>query len=421
MSRFLLSKAARGATALAFVLVAQLVAAQAITNEVKDRVLNRMSELITQNAYVAGQDFGKWDSFLSAHKEAIDKAETVPTFISSVNQALRQFGFSHIQLMSPRTAEARRTRSMVGIGVSIQIEPEGLRVVALFDDGPAKKSGIEVGDIIMEVDGHKAEDNSRIAGEEGTPVELKIKRASGEVKTIKVVRAKFSTVRPETLTWVGDDTAVLKVPSFDTNYGAKNIEKLFSEAKRAKFLVIDLRANGGGAVINMTHFLNHLLPVGTPVGTFVSRNVANRYKEETKNEPDDVIAIAKWSPFKIRAGMANVERYKGRIAVLIDGGTGSASEITAAALKENLNVPVVGSKSAGAVLASLMAPLPDGFMLQYPVTDYVTNGGLRLEGNGVLPDVDAPAPRFGEKDEAIEKALVLLQRAALRDQRSGGR
>lgn len=85
-----------------------------------------------------------------------------------------------------------------------------------------------------------------------------------------------------------------------------------------------------------------------------------------------------------------------------------------------IDAPVIGSKSAGAVLVSIMGPLPKGYMLQYPVTDFVTPKGLRLEGHGVEPILETPAVvKFGEKDTAIDKAVLLLQRIDLRQDRSG--
>jgi carboxyl-terminal processing protease len=62
----------------------------------------------------------------------------------------------------------------------------------------------------------------------------------------------------------------------------------------------------------------------------------------------------------------------------------------------------------------MMLPLRDGggFWMQFPVTDYVTIKGLRLEGNGLKPDFEEGMPRFGEEDKAISKALALLSEAS---------
>ncbi|HZH97413.1 MAG TPA: S41 family peptidase, partial [Fimbriimonadaceae bacterium] len=262
---------------------------------------------------------------------------------------------------------------------------------------------------------------AELAGEEGTVLELKVKKGKdGKVQDYKITRAKYSNVRPETLTWVNSTTAMLKVPTFDVGYNRKRVEDLMTEAGKAKNLILDLRSNPGGAVINLTHLMGLLLPEGTPIGTFISRSTVSRFVKERGGSPTDLVAIAHWSPMKLKAQKNEVPVFKGNVAVLINGGSGSASEIAAAALKESLNAPLIGTKSAGAVLVSVMAPMPHGYMLQYPITDYITMQGLRLEGNGVQPVVEAPAAvRFGEPDVAVEKAVILLQRAELRQGRDG--
>ena len=109
------------------------------------------------------------------------------------------------------------------------------------------------------------------------------------------------------------------------------------------------------------------------------------------------------------------EPFKGDLVVLIDGGTGSASEMIVAALKDYRGATMIGTKSAGAVLASAMRPLEHGFLLQFPMMDYVTIKGRRLEGNGLLPDVTAPTPRFGAPDIGVQEALRVFKEKSQSD------
>ena len=382
----------------------------AISPEQKSEVLARMTQLITRSAFVPGVDFSKWEKFIEEEKGEIDEAKDVDSFNTAVNKALRNFGFSHIVLMSPQATRARMNRSVVGIGVTIQPEEAGFRVVKTVPGEPAAGAGIVPGDLLVEADGKKLSATTQITGEEGTEVAIKVRKEDGTEKVVTVKRHKYSTVSPETLTWVGDDAAVLKINTFDLSYDRELVEKHMEAAAKAKYLVLDLRSNGGGAVVNMNHLLSLLLPTSTPIGTFVTRTTVTRYVEDTKGDPNDVVAIAKWSEAKLRTMKAKVAPFAGKIAVLVNEGSGSASEIAAAALNETLKSPVVGHPSAGAVLASIMVPLPGGFMLQYPITDYVTLGGVRLEGTGVKPEALVDTPRFNEKDLAIDKALGLLKK-----------
>jgi carboxyl-terminal processing protease len=392
-----------------------------LTPEVKQEVLTAMSDLITKSAYVPGADFSKWPDFLAKQQEAVDKAKNAREFVTAVNGALRQFGVSHIVFATPEQARARRDKQVIGIGVSLQIEPDGMRVVNLFSAAPAAQAGIQIGDLIIEADGKKPLNPGALTGDAGTTVKLKVRKIDGKTVEYSVTRAKFSSVRPETLSWPTKDTALLRIYSFDAGYNRKNVEDLMKAAAGAKQLILDLRSNGGGAVTNFVHLLGLMMKADTPIGTFVSRTMVERFIKETGGKATDTLEIAHWSDSKVKAGRSAIPPFKGKIAVLVNGGTGSASEIVAAALQEILEAPVVGSKSAGAVLVSIMRPLPQGYQLQYPISDFVTMHGVRLEGTGVIPDVEAPLTKYNEKDAAVDKAIALLHRSELRDERFGAK
>jgi carboxyl-terminal processing protease len=397
--------------------------AQILSPESRDKVLKAIETIVTRRAFVAGADFAKWPEFLQRHRADIDAAQDVPSFSREVNRAFREFGVSHLALRSPRQFQASRSTNAVGIGVMTRKEDDGLRVFAVLPTGPAAGSGLEVGDVIVEVDGKTPQSTDALDGDEGTKLAVKVKKPTGEVKELALERRRFSTVRPETLTWVDEEAAVLRVPTFNVGYNRRAVEKLLSDAAGAKYLILDLRSNGGGLVSNMRHLLGLLLPEGSPIGTSIDKDEAERYTVATHGDTKDAIAIARWidSPQKTRRG--EVYPFPGKIAVLINRGSGSASEITAAALKEDAGALLVGTRSAGAVLTSLVAPIPESFGLQYPITDYITAKGMRLEGHPLIPDVEVTvetptrafsaspgaAPAVPKPDLAVDKAVEKLR------------
>ncbi len=410
--------------ALALLLVAPLVIGQgadatpkpgALTPETKTKVLEEASKLITTSAYVPGVDFTKWNTYLATEKDKLDKAKTDDEFADAFQAAISKFGFSHLVLHTPRAVATRMSSSTVGIGVRINPTPDGILVVGLIEKAPAVEAGIEVGDLIIEANGVKVAGTSSVAGPEGTQVKIKVKRGD-TTKEFNITRRKFSTVRPEDLTWVDKDTSVLKIYTFDISYDRDRVEDLIKQAGKGKRLIIDLRGNGGGAVINLMHLLGTLLPDNSVMGTFVDKSLVDQFVKEQKGSPTDLKAIADWSPRKMHIRANRHEAiFKGEVAVLVDGGSGSASEIAAAALRDTLSAPVVGTKSAGAVLVSMMRPLPGtDYVLQIPVDDYVTAKGIRLEGNGIVPDTTlAKMPPFlkkGEVDPAWDAAVVLMKK-----------
>lgn len=404
--------------ALAVLTPASVIAQEAATEksldpEVKQQVVSKVTDILTRAAYVPGVDFAKVGEYLETEKEKIDAAKSDEELQSAINSALAKFGMSHVVLTTPRMAEQRRTQQTVGVGITTQPDDEGhLVIIRTAKDASAEKAGIVPGDVVTAVDGKPVNGISGIPGPEGTTVTLTIRRADGKSKDFTLVRKPFSIKRPEELTWVSKDTARLAIYTFDFSYNSENVEKLMTEALRAQNLIIDLRDNGGGAVRNLEHLMGMLLPPDKPIGTFVSRSLVRQYQEATSDPSSDPVKVAAWTEDKIMPSLnRRVPRFKGNVVVLVNRFSGSASEIAAAALREGIGAKVVGSKSAGAVLVSVIVPATNGFMLQYPLMDYISAKGLRLEGNGVTPDVVAEEPKIrlpNTKDEALDKAKTVF-------------
>ena len=403
--------ALRSATGVLFLLLTACAAwAQPVATEAKAELLAAIDKIVMERAFVPMVDLKAWPAHFEKHKEAIDKAEDQGDFVREVNRALREFGFSHIRFRTPTAVEARRRTSVIGVGLTARSEKEGLVVVSVTPKSPAEEMGIKAGQTIVEVDGKLPDNPATLTGDEGTEIKLKIKDEGGETKEITLKRQRFSVFRPDTLSWVDGESAVLRVQSFSRGYDQKAIETLMTEAAKAKYLVLDLRSNGGGAVNNLQHLLSLLMPADTVIGTFINRSTFDGYSKAKPGQSGTVVEIAAWTDRKYKTSKKAVEPFAGKVAVLINRGSASASEICASALRENLGSPLVGGNSAGAVLASVYGRLPQGYEIQYPISDYVTAKGTRLEANPLKPDAEASATKTeAGKDPGVEKALELLR------------
>jgi len=386
----------------------QAPGSRVMTKEEKDEVMKALANIMETRAFVPGLDLKKWPEYIEKHREDLDKAEKEVDLSRTVNRALRDFGISHIRFLIPSQAANRERTSVVSIGVMARPENKTLVVTTVLPQSPAESAGIKQGDVITEVDGKAPENSAVLTGEDGTEVKLKVK--SGEVeKEVLVKRARVSTARPETLTWKDEETAILKVWTFSRGYGRENIEKLMKEAgQKAKFVIVDLRSNGGGSTANLQHLLSLFVKPDTAIGTFVGRNTVRDFeKDHTPSTDPIVIAAGATSKYKTRK--TSLEPFKGKVAVLINRGSASASEIFAVGLRETIGAPIIGSKSAGAVLASIFGRLPHGFQIQYPVSDYVSIKGVRLEKNPIVPDEEVTTAGQDGKDAVLEKAVEKLK------------
>ena len=408
-----------------FSLLTTLAMCQALeTNPLaKQEVLDQISEVLSKNAFVPGLDFSKWPDMLKLEQAKIDAAQTDEDFQRAVNAALRKFGATHMVLTAPKTAEMRSSGATVGVGIGTQRTPDGLLVTRTVADAPAERGGIVPGDVITMVDGKPAVSTQAIGGKEGSDVTLTVRHADKSTEDYILTRRRFSTLRPEELVWVDKHTAKISVYTFDYTYRQEHVEELMKDAMTASNIIIDLRDNGGGLISNFKKFLGLFVSPSLPIGTFIDRKMVDDYVAATKTPTTDLAMIAKWSPRKLRATPSDtLPVYKGHVAVLINGLSGSASEIIAAGLHDTIGAKVVGSKSAGAVLVSIYVPASNGFMLQYPLSDYVTIKGVRLEGKGVLPDVTATDVRLkvaGAPDDVVQKALQVFSEEKSADHEVG--
>jgi carboxyl-terminal processing protease len=161
-------------------------------------------------------------------------------------------------------------------------------------------------------------------------------------------------------------------------------------------IAIDLRGNGGGAGGMVMSTAGHFFPERTKLGTQTMRSGTVIYNA---------------LPRKLSVDGKRVEPYAGRVAILTDELTGSASEIFAGGMQSTGRARVFGETSAGAVLPATTRTLPNGDGLLYAMGDFVTSSGVLLEGVGVIPDVEIPLTRAGllaESDPVLETALAWL-------------
>lgn len=411
--------------------------------EVRNEVLSTLTEGIEKSAFVPGVDFKKWDEFLQNERTKIDEAKNDDEFKAAINSALKKFGFSHIVLATPKDAKVRNTGQTTGIGISSQAAPDGVGriIIRVVEKSPASEAGLEVGDILLEVDGKKITDTTVMTGDAGTKVKIKIKKASGKLYEYTITRRPFSTVRKDEFKMLNDSTAYLKINTFDRAYDENLIDTYMKDAVKAKNLVVDLRFNGGGAVFNLLHFAGYFVDPQLKLGYMLDRRSLTRFKEKESREPASLGELTPYANPLIMTPRKADMKFKGNLIVLINAGTGSASEIFTASMRDlygkktvdkdgnvvvdasNASFTVVGSKSAGAVLFSTFTSASNNFALQIPIADYLTPAQERLEGNPIVPDVVAEDPKIllpTSPDKAIEAALAITERIRLRDTRSIG-
>src|ERR1019366_8387853 len=284
---------------LCFVLVAPLAtsawsqahASDRMASAEKQAVLDSLTGIIEKDAFVPNVDFKEWQGFLDKQRPAIDKAGNQGEFGAAVQKALNSFGFSHFYLMTPQMVDTREKHRVVGIGIMITPDPSGVGIARVYPGSPAEKAGLVPGDVIVTVEGKKAETSAPIRGDEGTDVNIEVLHADGKRQKYRLTRRSYSTAELASLKFADADTAVIRIPTFDVSYNRQDVDALMKKAADAKNLVVDLRNNPGGAVVNMMHFMGLVLKDKSVVGTFINSNSVRAYQKDHPG-PVDIVKVA---------------------------------------------------------------------------------------------------------------------------------
>lgn len=283
-----------------------------------------------------------------------------------------------------------------GIGLEVKQVKQGLRVDRVFAHSPAQEAGIGVGELIVSVDGDSIAGLSstvsteKIKGPEGTEVTIGVKRKSGgRARRLTLTRAQVALpiVSSRIVEAGGKKLGYVRMVSFSEGVHSllrKAVQKV--ERKGAEGIVLDLRANGGGLLDEAILSAGVFLPKGEVVVSTRSRTQGNAvYKAVGGNLP------------------------KVPMVVLIDRNTASAAEILTAALADDAEATVVGTRSFGKGVFQQELPLSNGGALKLTVGEYFTPDGVNLaKTHGVHPDVPVRGNPKTRRDEARERALEVL-------------
>lgn len=255
-----------------------------------------------------------------------------------------------------------------GIGAEIGIRSDRATVIRALKGNPAEKAGIAAGDVILAVNDESAagwnvdETVAKIRGEEGTTVKLLIER-DGARQEITITRAIINN--PSVTSSVENGIGILNLSRFD-NQTVSLAREAAEDFKRVNVrgVILDLRGNGGGYLTAAQGvsgiWLNQKLVVVEKANGIV--------KDELKSGSNPILE-----------GVPTV--------VLVNGGSASASEIVAGALKDNGAAQLVGEKTFGKGTVQQPIDLANGALLKVTIARWFTPKGVNISEQGIKPDV----------------------------------
>lgn len=282
-----------------------------------------------------------------------------------------------------------------GIGVSFSQVSAGALVITVFDHSPAKEAGMQVGDIIVAVDGVSLEgfttDEIRnvVRGKPGTDVNLTVLRNNEQIG-FEVTRGALSTaVKHEVREYDNVKYGFIEITTFG-NTTAIEVEEVLKEfeEQRVTNIVLDLRGNGGGYLTAAIGILELFFDEGEVL-----------YQIQQKNGPAEKITAKNSNKYTFINGY-----------VLVNGNTASASEMVAGAMQEELGYQIIGQQTFGKGSAQTQVTLSDGSVLKYTYAQWMTPSGTALEGVGLTPDIEVKNHDIAEvTTDAIKEPLHVDQ------------
>lgn len=286
-----------------------------------------------------------------------------------------------------------------GVGMEVGIRDSMVTVISPLPNTPAEQSGVLAGDVVVKIDGKSTEGMGidqavkLIRGEPGTDVILTVYReGESEFKEITVTRdiIKIPTIETELI----DDVFVIKLYNFNA-LSEMEMQKALREyvSEGHEKLILDLRGNPGGFLQSAVAISSFFLPTGKVV-------VRESFGE---NLPEQVYRSQ---------GRVVDDFNKDNFVVLINGGSASAAEILAGALKEHGVATVIGQRTFGKGSVQELIDLPSGSSLKVTVARWLTPEGVSFSEGGLEPGVKitrTPEQVIAEEDPQLDGALLWLK------------
>ena len=290
-----------------------------------------------------------------------------------------------------------------GLGIEVSMENGLVKVVSPIDDTPAAHAGLKPGDLITHIDGTPVQGLTlpqaveKMRGPVNSDINLTIRRKGREPFDVKLTRAviKIQSVRSHL---EDNDIAYIRITSFNeqTDVGLTRAMKNLKQQANNKLIgvVLDLRNNPGGLLDQAVAVSDAFLDKGEIVSTRGRRpDDAQRYDAR---------------PGDIAAGLP--------LAVLINGGSASASEIVAGALKDHHRAILMGTRSFGKGSVQTIIPLAGHGAMRLTTARYYTPSGRSIQAEGIEPDIVVEAAKIerppAKSDKTTQAADTKDKKAA---------
>lgn len=309
-------------------------------------------------------------------RNSLERAAIEGALKATGDQWANYFPASTLQTLKNRSANA-----LTGVGITLKKKKSGaIEIAQVLEGSPAEKSGLNTGDLVLEINGTDVQGASvatavaLIRGEIGESVEIRVQRSTAKIALVlQNERVSLATVRASQ---IEKNIAYLKISSFSSGTSSE-ISSALSQLRSDGGVILDLRDNPGGLIQEAVNTAKLFVERGN----IVSYKLADDEKVYSVSNPN-AISVP--------------------VVLIIDRDTASAAEILAAAFQDRNRGVVIGERSYGKGSVQDFVELNDGSTLEITVALYLTPSGRTIEGVGVTPDLVV------KESELSVKAIQIL-------------
>jgi carboxyl-terminal processing protease len=323
-----------------------------------------------------------FDRVRSDYVEDVDVEKLIENAVNGMLSSLDPHS-SYLNEKTFRDMQVQTRGEFGGLGIEITMEDGLVKVMSPIDDTPAHKAGIKTGDLITHLDGQQVRGLTlqqaveKMRGLVNTKIKLTIRRGKKQPFNVTITRAKIK-ITPIKARIEGKDMGYIRITSFNeqTTDGLRRAYARISKQAKGglKGLVLDLRNNPGGLLKEAISVSDAFLDRGEIVST--------RGRKKKRSQ--------RWNASKgdITKGLA--------IVVLVNGGSASASEIVAGALRDHRRAIILGTRSFGKGSVQTIIPLPGHGAIRLTTQRYYTPSGRSIQAKGIEPDIAVKQLRLEE-------------------------
>ncbi|THE12447.1 PDZ domain-containing protein [Bacillus timonensis] len=332
----------------------------------------------TENLSKIGQAY---NMILSSYVEKVDEKQLIEGAIQGMVSTLNDPYSAYMDEETAAQFNESLESSFEGIGAEVSMMEGKVTIVAPFKDSPAEKAGLKPNDQIIKIDGASIEGLDlyeavlKIRGEKGTVVTLQVMRPGvTDLMDVKVTRdtIPIETVYTDLKEYNNKKLGYIEITSFANDTAEDFVLGLNElEDKGIEGLIIDVRGNPGGLLESVEEILKQLVTKEKPYVQIENRNGEKQRFFSTLEKPKDY-----------------------PIVVLTNGGSASASEILAGALKEAGGYELVGEKTFGKGTVQQARDMGDGSNLKLTMFKWLTPDGNWIHQKGIEPTVEVKQPEY---------------------------